>query len=77
MPVCVLESVEGHGIEYKKEYKEDTKMMNFGIYCRFGKEEQRDDKRAVSEKILKESRDLLSPKYELMLKHAIASRNQP
>lgn len=29
-------------------------MMNIGIYCRFGKEEQRDDKRAVSEKILKE-----------------------
>lgn len=52
-------------------------MKKFGIYCRFGKEEQRDDKRAVSEKILKESRDLLSPKYELMLKHAIASRNQP
>ena len=49
-------------------------MMNIGIYCRFGKEEQRDDKRAVSEKILKESRDLLSPKYELMLKHAIACK---
>ena len=45
-------------------------MMNIGIYCRFGKEEQRDNKRAVTEKLLKESRHPLSPKYELILRKA-------